>query len=453
MHVKTDVFCSAGLVLPDKVGRQINLGGWSGDSTFGIRLYWPDGAPGVAGKNDWQENFQEVSLQSGRWYPSAMIMPNGSILVVGGETGSNAGPVPSLEILPRAAGGNTTVYLDFLQRTDPYNLYPFLAVLPSGGIFIAYYNEARILNPSTFATTMTLPLIPGTINSPQGGRTYPLEGTAVLMPLRAPYTTPLTVMICGGSFPGAAIAIDNCVSIQPEAANPVWTLERMPSRRVMPCISALPDGTYLIMNGAMQGTAGFGLATLPNLNAILYDPSKPVGSRFTIMANTIVPRLYHSEALLLQDGRVMVSGSDPEDGVHPQEYRVEVFMPPYLLSGLTKPTFTIQNKDWSYGQSVQINVALFQGTTANMRVSLLGAESSTHGNSMGQRTIFPAVSCAGNTCTITAPPNANVCPPGWYQVFVLDGPTPSTSTFVRIGGDPAQLGNWPVFPDFTVPGV
>jgi hypothetical protein len=83
MHVKTDVFCSASLTLPDKVGRQINIGGWANDATYGVRLYWPDGSPGVWGVNDWEENVNEVSLQVGRWYPSAMIMANGK------ENGSN----------------------------------------------------------------------------------------------------------------------------------------------------------------------------------------------------------------------------------------------------------------------------------------------------------------------------------------------------------------------------
>ena len=36
----------------------------------------------------------------------------------------------------------------------------------------------------------------------------------------------------------------------------------------MPCMVALPDGTYIIMNGAQQGFAGFGLATAPNHNAV-----------------------------------------------------------------------------------------------------------------------------------------------------------------------------------------
>ncbi|ESZ98504.1 hypothetical protein SBOR_1166 [Sclerotinia borealis F-4128] len=98
MHVKTDVFCSAGLILPDIVGRQIDVGGWSAESTYGV--------------------------------PTAPASP-------------------SLELLPPT--GAPVFNLDFLARTDPNNLYPFLAVI-SSGIFVAYYNEARILDEVTFET-------------------------------------------------------------------------------------------------------------------------------------------------------------------------------------------------------------------------------------------------------------------------------------------------------------
>ena len=167
-------------------------------------------------------------------------------------------------------------------------------------------------------------------------------------------------------------------------------------------------------------------------------------------------RLYHSEAIVLLDGRVLVSGSDPTgDYINPpadefpEEYRVEVFSPPYLLSGLARPTFTITNTDWGYGESVTFTVT--SGTLS--AVSLLGSVVSTHGNSMGQRTFFPTVSCSGDSCTVIAPPNAHTCPPGWYMMFVLNGPTPSVGKFVRIGGDPAGLGNWPDLPGFDLPGV
>jgi len=52
-------------------------------------------------------------------------------------------------------------------------------------------------------------------------------GSAVPLPQRAPYTDPLQILICGGSTNGAGQAVDNCVTIAPEAANPKWTLERM----------------------------------------------------------------------------------------------------------------------------------------------------------------------------------------------------------------------------------
>ena len=214
---------------------------------------------------------------------------------------------------------------------------------------------------------------------------------------------------------------------------------------------ALPDGTFLMVNGAEQGVAGFGLASDPNLSALLYDPSQPVGSRISILGNTTIARMYHSEATLLPDGRVLISGSDPQTPGLPEELRIEVYIPPYLSAGLTQPVVTVPNTDWAYGGQYQINIQTFQGQT--LRVSLIAAISSTHGNTMGGRTLFPAFTCNSNVCTVTAPPNANVSPPSWYQLFILDGPTPSKGVFVRIGGDPAELGNWPDLPGFNPPGV
>jgi len=163
---------------------------------------------------------------------------------VGGETGSNGPPQPTLEILPTPAGGNTTKFLDYLQRTDPNNLYPFLIVLPSGNLFIGtsrrsiqhhvtllfvnltgYYNEARILEPVNFETIQVLPNMPGSVTSFLAGRTYPLEAASILLPQHAPYTDPVEILVCGGSNFG--IAIDNCVSIAPEVSGATWTIERM----------------------------------------------------------------------------------------------------------------------------------------------------------------------------------------------------------------------------------
>ncbi|KAJ4401386.1 hypothetical protein N0V91_007935 [Didymella pomorum] len=453
--LKTDVFCAASITMPDRSGRVINIGGWSGDSLFGVRMYTPNGQLGTNSTSAWQENFQEVSLQTTRWYPTAMTMANGSLLIVGGENGSNGPPVPNMEILPRVG---PLKYQQFLLDSDPNNLYPFLAVLPSKGIFIQYYNEARILDERSLETIKILPHVPGAVNVDTGGRTYPLEGTMVLLPQKAPYTDNLEVLICGGS--GGGWGLDNCVTTKPDDASPSWTIERMPSRRVMTCMATLPDGTFIILNGAEEGVAGFGLADVSNLNAILYDSRKPKHHRISVLGNTTIPRMYHSEAVLMDDGRVLVTGSDPQDDrvdangvqLHPQEYRYEVYIPPYLASGAARPAFTLQNNDWTNGAGYEFTVT---AGSANIRVSLLGSEASTHGNSMGARILEPAVNCGSfPVCTVTAPPGPYVAPPGWYRMFVLDNEIPSVAKWVRIGGDPASLGNWPNFPDFKpLPGV
>jgi hypothetical protein len=223
----------------------------------------------------------------------------------------------------------------------------------------------------------------------------------------------------------------------------------------MTCMTALPDGTFFIANGAQIGLAGFRLSSEANHNALLYDPSKPVHQRFSMLANTTISRYYHSETVLLPDGRVLISGSDPEtynyEPDFPQEYRTEIFTPPYLMGNPIVPVFSNADKFWEYRSNHIITVTT--GTVA--KISLIGAVSSTHGNSMGQRTLFPGFSCSGANCTILAPPDKYICPPGWFQLFVIgDNGAPSMGAWVRIGGDPGNLGAWPAgFSDFNPPGM
>ncbi|CRK26406.1 hypothetical protein BN1723_013829 [Verticillium longisporum] len=572
MNVKTDIFCSSGLILPDKAGRQLTVGGWSGDSTYGVRLYTPDGSPGVNGTNDWEENVNQLSLQDGRWYPTTMVMANGSIFVIGGEEGSNGAAVPTIEVLPYT--GRAPLFMDWLERTDPNNLYPFCAVLPSENIFVAYWNEARILDKTTFETLTILPTIPGTVNNPMGGRTYPLEGTGVLLPQKAPYTAPLD---CDNSLKnGGAPAVDGCnmlcngniteycggpdrlnlynykevvdvsskVTTTPEPTGTASVIETvLPTSTITPTGPSHPEtvGPYSWVGCRTEATGaralgakelandqmtletcqtfctGFkyfgteygrecfcgntfaaGSQTAPESDCSMRCSGSPqqycgAGNRLSVymldegeVASAIstststsarpVATGYPSgwseqgcwvdgaggriltyqapddNALTLQKCAKNCFGSDPQDGVNPQEYRVEVFNPPYLTSGRPRPTFTLANRDWDYDESITFTLG---GAPVNgdISVTLLGGVSSTHGNSMGTRTILPSVSCSGLACTVTAPPDAGICPPGWFQFFVLDGGIPAVGVYVRIGGDPAELGNWPDKSSFSPPGL
>ncbi len=240
--------------------------------------------------------------------------------------------------------------MEWLDRTNPNNLYPFLVVLPGGGIFVSYYNEARILDAGTFATIKRMPNAPGAVNDDKGGRTYPLEGTAVLMPQKGPHYDNLGILICGGSTNGCEQRAGQLrVHLPRGRRSPLDArAHAVGARHALHSPAAGRNLPH--RERCHHGVAGFGLATNPNLNALLYDPARPYGERITVMANTTIARLYHSEAITLLDGRVLISGSDPADGVHPQEYRVEVFSPPYLLGGKTRPTFALTDTDWAYAR-------------------------------------------------------------------------------------------------------
>jgi hypothetical protein len=134
----------------------------------------------------------------------------------------------------------------------------------------------------------------------------------------------------------------------------------------------LPDGSFLITNGAKFGAGGFANANNPNLKAVLYDPSLPLNKRMSELGGTNIARMYHSEAFTMPDGSVLITGSDPLDQNFPEEYRVERYLPPYLTSGLPRPTFIITHTDWAYNSLYDFTMT--SGSTSNLRVSLIAGK-------------------------------------------------------------------------------
>lgn len=75
----SDLFCVGGSMLPD--GRVFNMGGWTGDvSLRGMRFF-------KTGDVKWLEDPTKARLLVPRWYPTALLRPDGKVLVVGGSTG------------------------------------------------------------------------------------------------------------------------------------------------------------------------------------------------------------------------------------------------------------------------------------------------------------------------------------------------------------------------------
>jgi hypothetical protein len=85
-------------------------------------------------------------------------------------------------------------------------------------------------------------------------------------------------------------------------------MEDMPIARVMGDMLLLPNGDIIIINGAGRGTAGWENSQDPVRSPVIYCPSAASDQRFSVMSASPKPRLYHSSAVLLPDGRVLVGG-------------------------------------------------------------------------------------------------------------------------------------------------
>jgi hypothetical protein len=171
------------------------------------------------------------------------------------------------------------------------------------------------------------------------------------------------------------------------------------------------------------GTSGFGHnnASTAVFAAELWNPATET---WTMLASASVPRLYHSSAMLLPDGRVMTNGGDRISDV-------EVFSPPYLFKG-ARPTMSGVPASIGWGQQFTVQ----SPDAANIgKVTLIRLGSPTHAFDMNQRLNVLQFTRAAGTVSITTPPNANLAPPGHYMLFIVNGNgVPSVGSIVQVSG-------------------
>jgi hypothetical protein len=171
------------------------------------------------------------------------------------------------------------------------------------------------------------------------------------------------------------------------------------------------------------------------LQSEIYDPATDT---WTLTAASSVPRLYHSTAVLLPDGRVVTAGGNPEGGTHvewdndpEEEMRLEVFSPPYLFKG-ARPQITNAPESWAYGQ--KIDIATPQSGSLKW-AHIIRPCVTTHSFDGSQRLVdLQIVSQAGTTVKVNVPGNRNFAPPGWYMLFIVNnGGIPSEAKWVHLG--------------------
>lgn len=459
----TGVFLTNGTLVTTggKIGGLTGTGEWVRSFTYNTTL-------GLY--NRWYESYS--TFTSYRWYSSAALMPDGTILFIGGSLNATINinlTNPTYEFLPNNNPNNQPTPFPFLVENAPWVLYPAVHVVPDGNVWIFVNQASQIWNPYTNTVVKTMPKIPG---SP---RTYPLTGNTIMLPLKSQDGWAPEFMVCGGtvSLKKDSTADPTCGRIRPFDDNPTWEMDTMPFSRLMPDSLVLPTGEILLINGAQMGFAGYGTTSMlqdvhaqdPVYNPVLYNPLAPLGSRFSVLPPSALPRMYHSTAYLLPDGRVFVAGSSSNDPLcdvqgptctFPTLFDIEAFSPPYMLLNASQPVVTTTESPLvvNYNQKYQVVVS---GLTdySNMTARLINTGFTTHSSHFDQRTIELDIEVTSKDSTssylsFTTPPNSSVVPPApmFYLYVVSSAGKPSVG--VQVSFDPNPNPTIPVTPNPNV---
>jgi hypothetical protein len=110
-----------------------------------------------------------------------------------------------------------------------------------------------------------------------------------------------------------------------------------------------------------------------------------------------------------------------------------IYSPPYLFKG-ARPAISSAPATVSYGQTFFVQTA---NAASIAKVTWIRLPSVTHAFNMNQRINRLSFSQATGGLNVTAPSNPNLCPPGHYMLFILDGNgVPSVATIIRISAAP-----------------
>jgi hypothetical protein len=400
----TNMFCAGHSLLPDGkllvVGGHIfNLKGFPHTNTYDFKTStWTPGP----------------NTNKGRWYPTTLVLNNGDVLIANGfdENGVD-NQVP--QIWQSALRSLRTLSTGTLGEERPY--YPMLYQIKNGLVFNA--------GPQQEMSTLDINGGPSGEGQWKKLKSRDTEfrsyGSSVMFKAGQ-------ILVTGGSGnapPTSSTTIIDTNTISAGNPNPTVTIApAMAAARRQHNATLLPNGEVIITGGTSGG--GFNDNTNPVMFAESWDSNKPTQA-FKRLPSMTTPRLYHSIALLMPDGRVLSSGgagacnsSDPAYGPcsHPD---AEIYTPAYLFNAngtlATRPVITSAPTEITYGSQFS-----FSTDTDIAKASLVKLSSVTHSQNFDQRIhdLTSSLVKAGLSYTATAPTDTNTYAPGYYMLFGLN---------------------------------
>lgn len=343
-----------------------------------------------------------ANMLGARWYPTVTPLRNGEMLITSGRVNT-----PEVRALNGTLRPLTTASLSL-------PLYPWLDVSPDGRAFYSGPDPTlRALDTTGTGTWQTV--------GQRDSITRDYGGHAL-------FDVGKMLVAGGGASTKDARVIDvNGASPQVAATAPMAFGRRQHN------LTVLADGSVLATGGNSSG------ASLVDLNAGVYPAElwSPATGQWRTLAAMQITRQYHSTALLLPDGRVLSSGGGicgTCDTVGYLAKNAEIFSPPYLFQSdgtlAPRPTVDAAPSSAGYGASLDIGT----GNPAGIRkVALVRLGAVTHSDNMEQRYVPLSFTAGATSITATAPANANVAPPGYYMLFIVDANgVPSVARMLQV---------------------
>ena len=320
----SNLFCAGQTILSD--GRVLVLGGdAAGDPEYGevaTNIYDPV-------RDQWT---RVASMTALRWYPTGTKLPDGRVLATSGL--NPAGTVERPEIFDPARNTWTMMAPSSSQYVP---LYPHMFVLADGRIVetgaFGGPDSVHVLNPAT--------------------QTWSTVDSRVIDAGSSVMYRPGRILRAGSSGgPGGATppASSAAYVLDMNAPSPALRqVKSMASPRAFFNLTTLPDGNVLATSGETNHDYA---STNPAYQVHAAELWSPTTEQWTTLASNRTPRFYHSTALLLPDGRVLVGGGwGPTAGG--RQYNYEIFSPPYLFKG-ARPAITAAPGSAGYGSTFPV---------------------------------------------------------------------------------------------------
>jgi hypothetical protein len=403
-------FCAGNVQLPD--GRIMTVGGYGVTTTGNQGLVDTDVFDPAT-----QTWTRVANMHVPRWYPDVVELPDGRYVAISGNSTSAGTWADTPEVYDPAA--NTWTLLSNVNTSQVHEEeYPFSYLAPNGKVFTIGPSEDKSFLLDVNNQTWT----------PVGGPSGIVNGSSVMY-------RPGKILYSGGaaSVTDTTPAQAGSATIDLNAANPTWQpAAPMNYARVYHTLTMLADGRVLAVGG--EATSDQTQVTTGVLPAEIWDPAT---GQWSVAASMSAARNYHSTAVLMPDGTVLVAGGGHEDsGSGPGQFSAQVYSPSYLFEG-PRPAITSAPATSTYGANMSIVTPDASSISAVNLVSL-GAD--THQADMDQHFVPLSFTAGSGSLTVQAPSSPALAPPGYYMLFIVNGlGVPSVAAIVRMNPAPPTV--------------